>query len=254
MSLKTFLRNKKVLYILGVIFILLLWFFLSLIFDRNSMIFPSPIDSFKAMFSLLGKASTYEYLGKTLLRMIVGFTIAFLIALVLGIFGGHSENVYAFLKPLMNVLKSIPTVAFVYLFIIIFQPKFAPVYVVILVSMPILYESIVQGIKKTDPYIIEAAKIDGANKSQEILRIRLPLATSYIVVGISSSLAMSFKVEIMAEVLTGMTKGGIGAAIGALQGSDVNLVNIFGYTLIIVVIVLIFTFISEYLKKVFINK
>lgn len=252
--MKRFLSNKKVLFILGFIFILLLWFLFSLIFDRNSMIFPSPIDSFKAMFTLLSKGSTYEYLGKTLLRMIVGFLIAFIIALILGIFGGHNENIYIFLKPLMNVLKSIPTVAFVYLFIIIFQPKYAPVYVVILVSMPILYESIVQGIKKTDPYIIEATKIDGARKSQEILKVRLPLASSYILVGISSSLAMSFKVEIMAEVLTGMTKGGIGAAIGALQGSDVNLVNIFGYTLIIVIIVLIFTSISEYLKKVFINK
>ena len=106
----------------------------------------------------------------------------------------------------------------------------------------------------TDPFVIQAARVDGANKLAEIFRIRLPLASSYILVGLSSSLAMSFKVEIMAEVLTGMTKGGIGAAISAFQGSEANLNNVFGYTLIVVVIVLVFTSVSEYLKKVFINK
>ena len=252
--MKTILSNKKVIFGLGIIFILLLWFIISALFDNNSMIFPSPIVAFKSMIGLLGEKSTYEYLGSTLLRMIIGFIIAFAFALLLGVFAGHNENIYIFFKPMMNVLKSIPTVAFVYLFIIIFKPKYAPVYVVILVSLPILYESAVSGIKHTNQDIVDASKIDGANRTQEILRIRLPLATSYILVGISSSLAMSFKVEIMAEVLSGMTKGGIGAAIGALQGSEANLANVFGYTLIIIVVVLLFTTLSEYFKKVFIYK
>ena len=249
-----FFTNKKVLFGLGTLFILLLWFIISLLFDKNSMIFPSPISASEAMIGLLGKAVTYQYLGLTLLRMLIGFLIAFFFALVFGIFAGHNPSFYIFLKPLMNVLKSVPTVAFVYLFIIIFQPRHAPVYVVILVSLPILFESVVTGIKKTDPDVLDAARVDGASKIDEIFKIRLPLATSYILVGISSSLAMSFKVEIMAEVLTGMTKGGIGAAISAFQGSETNLNNVFGYTLIVIIIVLLFTSVSEYLKKVFINK
>lgn len=254
MSLKTLLKNKKVIFFYGILFILLLWTIISYAFDSNSMIFPSPIDAVKSMFQLLGKKITYQYLGNTLLRTIVGFFVAFILALILGIFGGKYENFYTFLSPLMNVFKSVPTVAFVYLFIIIFQPKYAPIYVVVLVSLPILYESVVQGIRKTDPFILEASKVDGANKLTEIFKIRLPLAIPFIAVGVSSSLALSFKVEIMSEVLTGMTKGGIGAALGALQGSEANLVNVFGYTLIIITVVILFTMFSNYLKRVFINK
>ena len=217
-----FFTNKKILFGLGTLFILLLWFVISLLFDKNSMIFPSPISAFKAMIELLGKKVTYQYLGLTLLRMLIGFSIAFFFALILGIFAGHNPGFYTFLKPLMNVLKSVPTVAFVYLFIIIFQPKYAPIYVVILVSLPILFESVVTGIKKTDPDVLDAARVDGANK--------------------------------ITEVLTGMTKGGIGAAISAFQGSEANLNNVFGYTLIVIIIVLLFTSVSEYLKRVFINK
>lgn len=252
--MKAFLKSKKFIFLTGIIFILLLWFLISTLFDKNSMIFPSPVASFKSMVDLLSIKTTYSYIGNTLLRMVIGFVVAFLLALIFGVFAGHNENIYTFLKPLMNILKSIPTVAFVYLFIIIFQPKNAPIYVVILVSFPILYEAVVSGIKHTDPEILDACRIDGASKAQEIVRIRLPLATSYILVGISSSLAMSFKVEIMAEVLSGSTNGGIGSAIRAFQGSEANLANVFGYTLIIVVIVLVFTSINEFLKKVFINK
>lgn len=251
--MKAFITNKKTLFILGTIFILLLWEVLSLAFDRNSMIFPSPISTFNAMGDLLKRSSTYSYLLNSVLKTVMGFVISFILSLLLGIIAGHNGSFYQFLKPLINVIKSIPTVAFVYLFLIIFQPKNSPIYVVVLVSFPILYESIVAGINKTDPIIIQAAKVDGANKITQILRMRLPLAIPYILVGISSSLAMSFKVEIMAEVLTGMTKGGIGAAIGALQGSESNLSYVFGYTLIIVIFVLLFTYISEHFKKVFIQ-
>lgn len=251
--MKRFIKNKNVLFILGILFILLLWFLLSLCFDTNNMIFPGPIVSFKAMFELLGRKVTYTYLGKTLLRLVIGFSVSFALAIVLGSIAGHYPSVYTFLKPFMNVCKSIPTVALVYLFIIVFQPMNAPIYVVMLISLPILFEAIYQGINKTDPFVLSAARVDGASKLKQIIRIRLPLAIPYILVGISSSLAMSFKVEIMAEVLAGMTKGGIGAAIGGLTG-EANLVLMFGYTLIILFVVLIFTFVSEHLKKVFIDK
>lgn len=251
--MKKFLKNKTVLFTLGILFILLLWFVISISVDRNNMIFPGPIESAKAMFGLLGKEVTYIYLGYTLLRLFIGFFVSFAVAILLGAFAGRNEGLYTFLKPFMNICKSVPTVTLVYLFIIIFQPRNAPVYVVILVSLPILFEAVVQGIRKTDPDVIDAARVDGASKLVEIFQIRLPLAISYIVVGVSSSLAMSFKVAIMAEVLTGMTKGGIGAAIGGLK-DEVNLTNLFGYTLIILIVVLIFTFVSEHLKKVFIDK
>ena len=129
-------------------------------------------------------------------------------------------------------------------------PKNAPIYIVILVALPINYESICLGFESTEKEIIEASKVDGSNIINTIFKIKLPLAIPYIVLGIKSSFALAFKVEIMAEVITGSTSNGIGCAIVSAQRSDpTNMVPVFAYSLVAIVIMLIFDIISERLKK-----
>ena len=65
---------------------------------------------------------------------------------------------YHFFKPLMTVLKSIPTVAFVFVFVVMSNAKDAPVYVVLIICFPILYEAVVGGFKSVDKDIIEAQR------------------------------------------------------------------------------------------------
>ena len=73
-----------------------------------------------------------------------------------------------------------------------------------------------------------------------IFKIKLPLAIPYIVLGIKSSFALAFKVEIMAEVITGSTSNGIGCAIVSAQRSDpTNMIPVFAYSIIAIVIMLL---------------
>ena len=250
-SLNRFISNKFVLFGLGIIFVIALWFLLSLIFDKNGIIFPSPILTFKEFFILLGQAKTYRYIGFTFLRIVMGFTFSFLLALLLGIFAGNYPNLYQFLKPLMVVIKSIPTVALVFIFIVIAQPKYAPILIVFVVCFPIIYEGVVGGIKNVDKDMIEASKVDGANYFKSTLFIKLPLAIPYIIVGVVSSFALSFKIEIMAEVITGYTKNGLGSVIHYTQVEDPsNMAGIFAYALFAVIIMLLVSLLEEVVKQI----
>ena len=66
----------------------------------------------------------------------------------------------------------------------------------------------------------------------------------------TSSFALSFKIEIMAEIIAGSTKPGLGSAIKYATTSDPsNMVPIFAYSLIAIVIMLIITGISSILKR-----
>lgn len=248
-SLNRFISNKFVLFGLGIIFVIALWFLLSLIFDKNGIIFPSPILTFKEFFILLGQAKTYRYIGFTFLRIVMGFTFSFLLALLLGIFAGNYPNLYQFLKPLMVVIKSIPTVALVFIFIVIAQPKYAPILIVFVVCFPIIYEGVVGGIKNVDKDIIDSSKVDGANSLKSAFYIKLPLAIPFILVSVISSFALSFKIEIMAEVITGVTARGLGSAISNARNDDPgNTAAVFAYALLAVLIVLLVSLIEEVVK------
>ena len=248
--MRKFISNKFTLFALGIIFVIALWFVLSLCFDTNGGIFPSPIDTFVRFGELLTEPYSYQCLGYTFLRMLIGFAISFLLALVVGIFAGNHQYLYEFLKPLMTVIKSIPTVALVFLFVVLLAPKDAPILVVIVICFPILYEAVAGGIRKVDPQIVQAARVDGASYLKRVLFIKLPLSISYIIVGIVSSFSLSFKIEIMAEVITGYTRNGLGSVIHYVQQEDpTNLTGVFAYALFAIIFMLLFSLLETIIKQ-----
>lgn len=253
--MKKFITNKYTLFVLGLIFFIGAWWIISLCVDTNSIILPSPLDTIKETFRLLGDPYTYECLGKSLLRMLEGFLLSFIGASILSLIVNDSEKRYQFLAPMMTFMKAVPTVALVFLFIVISGAENAPIFVVVLIALPILYESMVSGLKSPDKRIIEAAKVDGASNMATLFKVRVPIALPYIIVGVVSSFSLSFKVEIMSEVVTGFTKYGLGSLIKATQVNDpTNMTTIFGYSLIAVFTMLIITLVIDILKKNLIKK
>ena len=248
--MKKFISNKYTLFGLGIIIFILLWWLVSALFDINGMIAPNPWETTVKMFELLAIPYTYKCLGSTLLRVLIGFAISFAAAFILGVIAGNSKVIAQLLKPTMVVLKSIPTATVVFLFVIMVSPKDAPILVTMLISFPILFEAVTNGIANVDKDTIEASKVDGADYFKRNAFIKVPLALPYISVGILSSFSLSFKVEIMAEVITGSSSPGLGSIIKAKQNADpTDMVTIFGYSLIAVILVLIISLAVDVLKE-----
>ena len=246
------LLNNTTMYIYGIVFVFLLWFLISISQGYGNLVFPSPIETFSSLGELVSTTYIYKCIGWTLLRTLIGFSIAFASALILGMIAGSFYKFYLFLKPIIIVLKSAPTAAFVFLFLILSGSRYAPVYIVILLAFPILYESVVGGIKAVSPEIIDALRVDCENRIRGLLRVKLPLSLRYIVVGLASSFALSLKTSIMAEIIAGDTNYGLGCAITSYRHSDpTNLAPIFAITLISIIIILLVDLLSFVVKRKF---
>ena len=248
------LRNKYFMFFLGFLFLIGVWFLVSAIIDLNNMIFPSPYNTFKLMFELLGKKATYRYLGFSVLRLIIGFSISFALAFLLGIIVNNSDVLYNFFTPIITFLKAAPTATFVFLFLVLFGGRNAPAFVVVVMCFPILYESVVSALRSTSKAMIDAAQIDGASKFKTLLKVQIPLGMPFISLGLLSTFGMAFKVEIMAEIITGITKGGIGTMIkisNLLDGTD--LTAMFAYSLMAIILVLVVSICASIFKSKVIN-
>lgn len=185
-----------------------------------------------------------------MLRMFIGFGISFIFSLIFGLLAGHIPQLKILFNPILIVLKSIPTAALVFLFLVLSGAKYAPIYVVILISFPILYEAIAAGISNIPQEIINSSLVDGSHGLSTMLRIRLPLSVPYIIVGVASSFALSFKIEIMAEIITGDTSYGLGSAIAYAQRNDPgNMVPIFAYSLIAIIFILLITIVEDVVTR-----
>lgn len=244
--MKKYISSNIKYKLIGIATFIMLWQVLSIVIGENTFIFPGPIATIKQAIELLKDSYIYKCIYQTMIRMIGGFALSFIIAFILGVFAGNSEKIEEILKPTVKILRSVPTACMVYLFLVIAGARLTPLYIVVLICFPILYESVLGGIKSTSKQILKACRLDGANRIIENIEIRIPLAIPYILVGIMSSFGLSLKIEIMAEVITGYTRLGLGSAILAAQRSDpTNMVPVFGYSFVAIVIIFAVEEISE---------
>lgn len=244
-SLKNFLYTT-----LGIIIILIGWIIISSCISNNSMIFPDFIVTGKETIRLLGRSYTYKCIWKSVLRTVIGFAFSFVIALILGIIAGNVPAIKRVFSPFFSVLKTIPTASLVFLFLVLVGAKNAPILMVMLICLPILYEAIVRGFENIDTSIKDACDVDGVPFARKLFNVYLPVITPYIFVGIVSSFSLSFKIEIMSEVISGTTSEGLGSIISACQKSDpTNMVPIFAYSLIAIIIVAIFSLLLFFIEK-----
>ena len=139
------INSNPFIYIVGILFIFLVWYIISISQGYGNIVFPTPFETLASTGEILSSSYIYKCIGWTLLRLLIGYSISFGFAIILGVFAGYFEKFYTFLKPLLIVLKSAPTAAFIFLFLILVGSRFASIYIVILVSFPILYEGVVGG-------------------------------------------------------------------------------------------------------------
>ena len=149
--------------------------------------------------------------------------ISLLIGVPVGIFITKNRKIAAFVIGCANVLQSIPSIAllaFAVPFVGIGE-KPAILMVIIYSLLPIL-KSTYTGIKGIDPKMIEVAKGLGMSSWQRLIKIELPLTSSYIMSGIRISAVAAVGTMTIAAFAGA---GGLGWFINlGLNSQDVNLV------------------------------
>ena len=222
---------------------------MSLWIGEETMVFPGPFVSFRHAFYLLSRGYTYRCIMATMTRMLEGFFLSFIAGLILGVIAGNFESFDLMFRPFITTLRAVPTASLVYLFIVLAGFRKAPVYLVFLISFPIIYEGVKTGVGNVSSSIINATRLDGASFLNENLRVRLPLAFPYIAAALASAFSLCFKIEIMAEVITGSSLPGLGSAIlGARSSDPTNMVPVFGYSLIAVGLMLMIDYLASLIR------
>lgn len=244
---KIFLSNVS-LYVYGIFFVVVIWWLISN--GIGEFTFPSPVATFKEFAELLSKAYIWKSMGMSLLRTLVGFVIAFALSLILSFIAGTYKKTQFVLKPLFVVLKSAPTAAFVFVFLLLLGSDYAPVAIAVLLSLPILYEALIGGMNALPEEVEMAMRLDSKHKGYNFFKVRLPIAFPYVAVGLASSFALSLKTTIMAEIITGSTNYGLGSAINLYRTLNPgDMTPIFAIALIAILIIILFDALSYFLKK-----
>ncbi len=245
------ISNKYFLTVVGVGLLFLIWYILFLVTGQSIYTFPDPGSVLVKSFELFGKPYLYKCIWGSLYRMLIGFGVASILGILLGMVVGNFTKLKHVFNPTMIALRSIPTAALVFLILRLVGFKNASIYIVMVIVFPMVYEATVSGYQNVDVEIRNSMRIDSPNAFANNFRVLLPLSMPYIAVGLTSSFALSFKIEIMAEVLTSSSDFyGLGSAISiAYADQSDGLVSTFAYSFIAILIMMLVTLIIYIIKR-----
>ena len=249
--MKKYITNRYFLTFLGVILFFLLWYLIYILAGKSIYVFPDPFTTIKRSFELFGDAYLYKCIWGSLYRMLIGFGVASIVAVFIGMIVGNHLKLKHVFNPTMIALRSIPTAAIVFLLLHLAGFDNAAPYVVGVIVFPMVYEATVSGYQHIDKQVLMAMKLDNNTRLQKNFKVKLPLSMPYIAVGLTTSFALSFKIEIMAETLTSTSQSyGLGRAIAVEFANQTDgLISTFAYAFIAVLIMLIVSLLVFILKR-----
>lgn len=258
------IMNKKNIcyYLIGLIFLLFSFVILSLIIN-DSLIFPDIITILKKTFILLGDATTYNYIKNTLLNLIICILLSFFIGIFLGIISGVYYRVELILKPIFAFIRFIPIIVIIVISMIIFGFDKSPLIACSLFLIPGIYEGTKEGVKNIDRAFIDVYKLNSNISLKVVLKVYLPLISSYSKAKYNDSIGLGLKVLVTTEYVCGL-RNTIGKAIlNGIETLEYDL--IYAYSIILVVLILIleyiptiisisYAFTKKMIKKHFLSK
>jgi sulfonate transport system permease protein len=164
----------------------------------------------------------------------IGFTIGLVVGVVLGGIAGLSRWGDALVDPPVQMLRTLPFLGLIPLFILWFgigeTPKIA--LVALGVAFP-LYVNVHAGIRETDPGLLEASRVLGFSRWQRIRHVVLPSASSHTLVGLRLGLATAWLSLIVGEQIN--ADAGLGYLIDNAREflrTDIVLVGLLVYALL----------------------
>jgi ABC-type nitrate/sulfonate/bicarbonate transport system permease component len=194
------------------LFLILIWQGLSSIQVIPSYKLPSPVEIVLGFKDLLIVGVPpgnllHNHMLYSLYRVALGYAIAALLAIPLGLLMGWSAGLLRMVRPLFELVRPIPPLAWIPIAILWFGIgiKSAAFIIFLGAFFPILLNTI-SGVLSIPPILIEAARTLHAKEKDIFLKVLLPGAVPSIFVGMRIGIGIGWMTLVAAE-FTGVKEG-----------------------------------------------
>ncbi|SDU45428.1 ABC transporter permease [Desulfobacula phenolica] len=217
--------------VLAPILLAFLWLMLTPRID-NQVILPGIREVGRLLFhptqDLIGMGSLAGNVLVSLVRVVMGYAIAAVVAIPLGVVMGYYGLVFRFFNGFLNLFRPIPPLAWVPLvmawfgvsslatltgvetgkaFIYLNNIKFSMLFIIFIGAFYPILTSTIHGVRNVGGTLIDSARVLGASENQIFIKILIPAAMPSIITGMRIGLGIAWMCLVSAEMLPGSLSG-----------------------------------------------
>lgn len=194
-------KIKESLPALAVIAALLGAWWLTVV-ETHSVIFPTPWQVVTGAVEFIKDGTLWTDIGASLMRVGVGFSLAVLVAVPLGLWLGWVKGAYSTLNPLFQILRPISPIAWIPIAILWFGVGDAsPVYLIFISSVFPMIVQTTAGVHTIERRYLRAAQNFGVSRYTLFRRVVIPAVLPQIIVGMRIGLGVAWLVVVAAEMI-----------------------------------------------------
>lgn len=194
------------LSLLGFAVVIFLWD-IAVRFTDAAIVMPTPMAVAEKFFSSfvnpIGKYTLWQHALFSLRRVLVGFGLAAVIGITTGILIGRSMLAEAIIRPIFEIFRPIPGIAWIPMAILWFGiGEKAKYFIIFMGGLSHLVINTYAGAIRVDYELIGVAQMLGAKKWQIFFNVVLPSCVPYVFAGLQVAMSTCWMAVLAAEMVS----------------------------------------------------
>jgi NitT/TauT family transport system permease protein len=227
-------RISRIWSVIGLALLLALWQWGHHAY--GSLVLPSLLETAQALLRLTRDGVIVPALIQTAGNAGLGWIAGALVAIVAGLLAGLREEAQRALQPVAIILLGVPAIAWVVMALLWFGGRWAVVFTVAVATGPVVFAAAVEGTRSLDGALARMAQVYRVPFFARLRDMYGPHMLSHLFPALVATLAMSWKVSVMAELLAGA--GGIGDGLATAR-AHVDTAETMAWVVLVVGILLV---------------
>jgi ABC-type nitrate/sulfonate/bicarbonate transport system permease component len=187
---------------IGVVAFLLVWELAARLVWRDPTVLPSPVQAVAQAWSVLTWQELLGHVGISLWRILAGFAIAAILGVGFGLACGWFRTLSLIVRPIVEVLRPIPPLAWIPIAIIWFglgEPS--KVFVIVLGAFFPIFTNAFRGMALVPPVLLRAAQTMDVRGWRLLWKVAVPASMPDVAVGLRVGFGLAFGILVAAELI-----------------------------------------------------
>src|SRR3954468_22340766 len=151
-----------------------------------------------AMLFVVGLVGEWPNAMDTFSQVLVATVLTVIVGLVIGVLAAENRAVARIVRPMNDVLQTLPQLVYIIPFIYLMPVSGVPgIVAAVLYASPVMIRLVQRGVEGVSAQTVEAAQAYGATRLQVLVKVKIPLARDAIMLGVNQAIIMVLAVVVI---------------------------------------------------------